>query len=251
MNDVTLGLTRRTANAPLTNMGLALQTLMDCRDSTDNAPRMGLFYGPSGYGKTIAAAFATARTNAIYIHAQSIWTQRTILESITEEMGLPIMERTGPRMLKQIVAQLNHQPQPLIIDEMDHLVHKKFVEIIRDIHDATAIGILMIGEEALPTKLKEWDRFDNRILIATAAQPASADDALMLRDHYCNRIRVEDDLAERFRDGCKGVTRRIVVNLQRAQRIAAEEGLSSINLEQWGNRPLMNGDFQTRRLEAV
>lgn len=234
-------------HAQLTNMALALQTLVDCVEAGDNSPRLGLFYGFSGYGKSVGAAFAGARTGAAYIEAKSIWTQRTLLEAIAEELGIARLDRTAPRMLRQIIEELNRSPRPLIIDEMDHLVKKQSVEIIRDIHDATSIAIMMIGEEALPGKLKEWERFDNRILIAQPAQPASEEDALKLRDHYCRRVAVADDLALMFRERCRAVTRRIVVNLQAAEREAAIDGEQRIDVRWWGNRPVRTGDIPTRR----
>lgn len=233
--------------APLTNMALTMRTLVDCMEAGDQLPRLGLVYGNSGFGKTVAAAFAAARTGASYICAQSIWTQRTLLEAIAEELGIVKAERTAPRLLRQIVDELNRAPRPLIVDEMDYLVKKQSVEIIRDIHDATSIAILMIGEEALPAKLKEWERFDNRILVATAAQPASDDDALLLRDHYGFRGVIADDLAVYIAARCKGVTRRIVNNLKHAHRIAATEGADAIDRAWWGNRALSAGDLPTRR----
>lgn len=242
---------RPLGHAQLTNMGLALRTIIDCREAGHNSPRMGLFYGFSGYGKTVAAAFAAARTGAVYIAAQSVWTQRSILQALAAELGISRVAKTAPDILGQIVDQLNRTPVDIIIDEMDHLVQKRSVEIIRDIHDSTRVGILMIGEEALPSKLKEWERFDNRILVATAAQPASYEDALKLRDHYCGRIRVADDLVEIFTERCRGVTRRIVVNLQEAQRAAAGEGLSTVDAAWWGDRPISNGDVPVRRKEGL
>jgi DNA transposition AAA+ family ATPase len=233
--------------APLTNMSLAMRTLVDCMEAGDQLPRLGLLYGNSGFGKTVAAAFAAARTNAGYICAQSIWTQRTLLEAIAEELGIVKFERTAPRLLRQIVDELNRAPRPLIVDEMDYLVKKQSVEIIRDIHDATGIAIMMIGEEALPAKLKEWERFDNRILVATAAQPASDDDALLLRDHYGFRDMIADDLATYIAGRCKGVTRRIVNNLQHVARTAATEGVDRIDRAWWGHRSLSDGDLPTRR----
>lgn len=238
------------AHAQLTNMALALRTLIDCREA-GGSTRMGLLYGFSGYGKTVAAAFTSARTGAIYVQAQSIWTVRSLLEAIAAELGIARIEKTSPRILAQIIEQLNRTPVDIIIDEMDHLVRRGFVEIIRDIHDGTRIAILLIGEESLPSKLKTWERFDNRILVATAAQPASAADALKLRDHYCNRIRVADDLAVLFADRCRGVTRRIVTNLQAAQRIAAENGQSEIDAAWWGSRPIATGEVAVRRREAA
>lgn len=242
---------RPTGHAPLTNMSLMLQTLMDCRESENSSARMGLFYGYSGYGKTVAAGFASARTGAIYVQAQRIWTQKTLLETIAEELGIAKLERSGPKIFRQVVDQLNLAPVDIIIDEMDYLADKGLVEFIRDIHDATRIAILMIGEEALPSKLKRWERFENRILVATAAQPASAEDALQLRDHYCHRIQIADDLAELFRVRCRGVTRRIVNNLQAAQRAAASEGVSEIDAAWWGNRPIATGEVAVRRREGM
>lgn len=238
-------------HAPLTNMGLALRTTLECQDVGADSPRIGLFYGHSGYGKTIAASFVAARTGAAYIAAQSVWSQRSLLEAIAEELGIVRFDKTAPKILRQIVDQLNHEPRPLIIDETDHLVNKRSVEIIRDIHDSTQVAIMLIGEEALPGKLKEWERFDNRVLMVTPAQPASEADALKLRDHYCARVRVSDDLADLFRQRCKGVTRRIVTNLRAAQRAAAEEGVGEIDRAWWGNRPIHNGDVPARRREIA
>lgn len=247
---LTLG-DRPTGHAPLTNMALMLQTLMDCRESENPSARMGVFHGPSGYGKTVAAGFASARTLAIYVQAQRVWTQKTLLETIAEELGIAKIERSAPKIFRQVIDQLNFAPVDIIIDEMDYLAEKGLVEFIRDIHDATRIAILMVGEEALPSKLKRWERFDNRILVTTAAQPASVEDALKLRDHYCHRIQIADDLAELFRARCRGITRRIVNNLQAAQRAAAAEGVSEIDAAWWGNRPIATGEVQVRRRESV
>lgn len=237
--------------AHLTNMTLCLRTLLDCCESENPSARMGLFYGFSGYGKTVAAAFASARTGAIYIHAQRIWTQKSFLEAIAEALGIARLERNGPGIFRQIIQQLALTPVDMIIDEMDYLADKGLVEIIRDIHDNTSIAILMIGEESLPAKLKQWERFDNRILVATPAQPSTAEDALKLRDHYCHRIRLADDLVEHFRQRCRGITRRIVNNLQAAQRQAAVEGVTDVDLAWWGDRPIATGEVMTRRRETV
>lgn len=233
--------------APLTNMSLALRTLMDCMSAGRDTPRLGAFFGYSGYGKTVAAGFAAARTNAFYVCAKSVWTQRTLLEAIASELGITKMARTAPAILAQVIEQLTIFPRPLVIDEMDFLVKRQAVEIIRDIHDSTSIAIMMIGEEDLPAKLKEWERFDNRIRVSTAAQPASDEDTLKLRDHYCLSARIADDLALRFKQACRGCTRRIVTNLIEADAIARDERQANADLAWWGSRPIMNGDLPVRR----
>ena len=236
--------------APLTNMGLALGTLMECMAVGQESPRLGLLYGYSGYGKSVGAAFAAARTNATYVCAKSVWTQRTLLEAIATSLGISKLARTAPKILEQIIEQLAIFPRPLVIDEMDFLVKRQAVEIIRDIHDATSIAIMMIGEEDLPAKLKEWERFDNRILVANAAQPASDEDTLKLRDHYCLRARIADDLALRFNQACRGCTRRIVTNLIEADSLAYAERPATADLAWWNGRPIKTGDLQIRRIQG-
>lgn len=239
---------QRPGYAPLTNMSLAVETLYDCiEEGADSSTRLGILYGNSGYGKTVAAAFAAARSGASYILAKSLWTQRPLLFALAEELGIMRPRRTAAELLDQIIDELNRAPRPLIIDEMDHLVKKQCVEIIRDIHDGTGIPIMMIGEENLPAKLKEWDRFDNRVLVATPAQPATTDDGLLLRDHYGLAGIVADDLAIYFTERCRGVTRRIVNNLKKAGKAAATEGVDHIDRAWWGNRPVSTGDVPTRR----
>lgn len=238
---------RPRGSARLTNMSLALKTMMDCLEVHDSSPRFSVFYGPSGYGKSVSAAFTAARVDAVYVEARSIWTQRSVLENIAHAYGIVRLERTGPRILDQLIDHLNTEPRPLIIDEMDYLVKKQLVDILRDLHDATRIPIMMIGMEELPAKLKEWEQFDNRILITTAAQPASDQDALLLRDHYCLDVKVADDLALMIRDRCRRVVRRIVTNLNAVQRAALEAGRTTADVDWWGNRPIENGDLKVRR----
>lgn len=236
--------------ARLTNMHLAMSTMLDCHDAPEGSPRLAVLYGPSGYGKSVAAAHIAAHFRAAYIEAKSIWTQRSLLEAIAVELGVSRLARTGPKLLEQIIEHLTHDPVPLVIDEMDHLVKRQSVEIIRDIHDGARVPILMIGEESLPAKLKEWERFDNRILVATPAQPATLQDALLLRDHYCTRAMVEDDLVAAISTACKGVTRRVVVNLQEAQKVAAGLGRTTIGVAEWDGRRFVTGALLPRQRAA-
>lgn len=236
--------------AQLTNMALALRTYLDCQEAGPGEPRIGVLHGPSGYGKTVSMGFTAQRADAAYLEAKSVWTQRSLLLAIAEELGIRNLAKTAPELLNQIIEQLNREPRGLIIDEADHIVRKQHIEILRDIHDATRVPVLLVGEEALPEKLKRWERFHNRILVATPAQPATEEDARKLRDHYCPRVVMADDLVKQIVLSCRGVTRRIVVCLKNAERIAAEAGATEIDLSWWGSRPFANGELQVRRLAA-
>lgn len=233
--------------APLTNLTLAVQTLNRCTGVDQSSPRIGVLYGFSGYGKTTAASFARNMKDGIYVAARSVWREKSLLQKLAEELGISQPGRTAASLLDQLIVTLNAEPRALIIDEMDHLVRKQVVEVIRDIHDHTPSPILLVGMEQLPAKLKEWEQFDNRVLVATAAQPASAEDVLALRDHYVRSVRVADDLALHIGTACHGVTRRIVTNLLAAVDEARVGGADAIDLAWWGKRPISTGRVPTRR----
>lgn len=233
--------------AQLTNMRLGLATMLRCQEAPLGSPRLGLLYGPSGYGKSVAAATIAARFNAAYVVARSTWTQKSMLRAIATDLGITRIKRTADDVLGQVIEHLQVAPQPLIIDETDHVVHRKNVEIIRDILDHGGVPIMLIGEEALPAKLKEWERFDNRILVATPAQPSSIADACLLRDYYCPRVQVADDLVEAIVRATRGVTRRIVTNLQDVQAQAINDGATMIDRAGWGSRPFSTGDIPIRK----
>lgn len=236
------------ASAKTLNMTLALDTMASAVRAEASVPRMCLFYGPSGFGKSTVCSHVAAMYDAAYVEARSVWTGKTFLQKLAQDLGIAHLKRNSAEIMDQIVEALAHAPRPIVIDEMDHLVSKKSVDAIRDIYDATGVPIMMVGEEALPAKLKEWERFDNRILKATAAQPSSFEDGRLLRDLYARRVKIDDDLVDHFTRECRGIARRIVVNLQEAQRVAIDDlGVVEIGLNRWGNRPVVNGDLPLRR----
>lgn len=238
--------------AKLTNMDLALRTLLAAIHAEDGSPRLALFTGPSGYGKTVAAAYTAAQSDAVYIRAHSAIMRKPLLEMIAGELALPVLRRSTAQLLGAIVDQLAREPRPLIFDETDFIVERSLIEILRDIHDQAQVPILMVGEEAMPARLKQWERFDNRIVAATLAEPASLEDGRLLRDLYVRRVTMADDLADYFVERCKGVTRRIVINLQAAQNVAIDElDTTTIDRAAWGNRPVMDGSVALRRGQAL
>lgn len=238
--------------AATTNMRLAMATLQTAIDAPPGLPRLALFTGPSGWGKTIAAATAAARTNAAYLRCGSTWTAKELLRKLAIELGIVHVGKTASSILDQIVDRLDEDRCPIVIDETDNIVAKRVVEIIRDIADATDVPILMIGEEAMPARLKEWERFDNRIIESALAVPCDLADGLLLRDVYRGKVEIADDLVEHFVAECRGVTRRVCTNFVAAQRVAVEE-LESLFIDRkaWGNRPVRNGDIPNRRRAGV
>lgn len=210
-------------------------------------PGMAVLYGFSGYGKSTAAAYVANRLRAYYVECKSTWTRKALLENILKVMGITPGPNTNA-MLDQVCEQLAKSGRPLIIDEMDHVVEKSAVETVRDIYEGSKAPILLIGEERLPGKLTKWERFHGRILEWAAAPPADLNDARILAGFYCQGIEIRDDLLTEIHSKSKGSVRRICVNLDRALEEAADQGLITIGLKEWGKKDIHTGDApQPRR----
>lgn len=240
-NDTTTITVNGSTFAPLRNVILASKAMEILVHREPNEPGMGAFYGDSGLGKSMAAAFVANRYRAVYVECRSYFTKKSLLLSILEELGLQ-PGKTIYEMVRQIGAQLDHSRQPLIIDEMDHIVDRNLVELLRDVYEVSQTPILMIGEERFPAKLRKWERFHNRMLIWQPAERTDLEDTQKLAKLYSSDVELKTDLLEFFVKGARGVARRIVVNISTARREAKDAGKRTFSLADWGSRPVYNGE---------
>lgn len=231
--------------ASLNNVILAATCMRRLVDASSHLPRIGVFHGRAGLGKSSAACYLVNAYNAYRIECKSVWNRKTVLVEILKQMGITAA-KTMPEMLDQVCAQLMISGRPLIIDEMDHLVEKSAVEIVRDIYDGSQCAMLLIGEENMPGKLKRWERVHSRILDWTQAQPLDLDDAETLANHYCRSVTILPDLLAHIHARSNGSARRICVNLELVQEKALWMEISTIDLASWGDQPLYTGEAPTR-----
>lgn len=211
-----------------------------------NAPGLGVFYGPSGYGKTYASIFAQNRTRAIRVEVGDCWTRKTLLKAILAEAGQS-GKGTIADLADAVIRLLGDDPsRPLIVDEADRLVSRGMLELVRDIGDKSTAPILLIGEENLPNNLVNYERVHNRVLDWVAAQPTDLDDARDLAASLCTGIEISDDLLAEIVSRSDGRARRIVVNLIKVAEIARASGHRSMTRAQWGDQPF----FESRPPQA-
>ena len=236
-----------TGTAPIANVQLCASTLRRAVERPAHLPGMVCFFGPSGFGKSVAACYAANKTRAYYVMCQSSWTRRALMLHILREMGVQPAKNIY-EMAEQAANQLTLSGRPLIIDELDHVVSRGMVELIRDIHESSNAGILLIGEESLPVKLRRWERFHGRVLHWQPALPASLDDAAKLRDLYCRKVEVAHDLLKRIHELSRGSVRRVCVNLDLIQETSIKAGLSKVDLAAWGDRELFTGEAPARKV---
>lgn len=206
-----------------------------------NAPGLGVFYGPSGFGKTYASIFAQNKTRAIRVEVGDYWTRKTLLKAILAEAG-QVGRGTIADMAEETIRLLGDEPsRPLIIDEADRAVDRGMIELIRDLHDKSTAPIILIGEERLPAKIEPHERVHNRVLDWIGAQAADLDDAKKLAASICRGIKIGDDLLGAIVKESDGRARRVVVNLVKAGEIARNRGLKSLDLAAWGQDAFFSG----------
>ena len=144
-------------------------------------------------------------------------------------MGIKPANTVG-EMLDQVCDQLSASGRPLVIDEMDHLIDKNAVELVRDIYEGSQAPILIIGEENLPQKLKKFERFHGRILAFVPALPVTVDDARLLAAVYAPGVSCADDLLTRLVNDSHGSVRRVCVNLDQVREEASAYGEAEVDL---------------------
>lgn len=231
--------------ADLTNVGLCVNALGRAIERPAHLPGLVCFYGPSGWGKSMACARAATLHNSYYVECRDSWNRKKLLSSILGDLG-EVPGRTIYEMMDQIASQLMTSGRPLIIDEADKLVDRGMIETVRDIYEQSLAAIMLVGEEGLPAKLRKYERMHGRILHWEPAQPIDMPDARRLRDLYASRVPVGEDMLAKIVKTSKGSARRVAVNLELTQETALAEGWKLISLAAWGNRPLYTGEAPKR-----
>lgn len=234
--------------APLRNVS-ALMTLIDrVQHRAFGLPGMATFYGPSGFGKSTAAVYATNAFAACHIEVQPLWRSKQLLAGIAHELALR-PARTAADIFEQVARELSVRQRPLLIDEADRLIRDDMVEVIRGLYEASAVPVILIGEEELPTKLMRWERVHGRMLDWVAAQPAEITDVTQLAPIYAAGIEIRDELKVRLLDQSSGSIRRVSTNLSHVREVAVTQGWTKVGLAEWGARPFFRGEAPLPRRE--
>jgi DNA transposition AAA+ family ATPase len=219
--------------APLRNVVLMVELVERVQGRRAGMPGMATMHGPSGMGKTVAATYAAIKLRAYHIQIKSVWTRKKLCTAILGEMGIKPVG-TIPDMVDLIGEQLSKSRRPLLIDEADHLVDRGMIEIVRDFYETSLGAIILIGEEQLPHKLKQFERVHGRMLDWVPAVPASLRDAKHLAEIYCAGVELEPDLLAAIHEASAGSVRRICVNLDRVREKAETLGKKKLGATDYG-----------------
>jgi len=168
--------------------------------------------GPSGYGKSVAAAWARARHRAYYLQLDDFITKKSLLVNLCKVLGLEPKGATW-ELIDIVAAQLHQARRPLIIDEFDFIVDKAMVMSVFSLYEKSRASIILVGEEAMPAKLAKWEKFDGRVLDTLYAEAVGLDDARILARHKYPDFPLADDLLAHLVKIASGSVRRVNNNL--------------------------------------
>lgn len=221
--------------APLKNVAAFSTLCQKVVGRRPDLPGLGVFYGPSGYGKTKSAIFGANMYRAAYVECGQFTTAKSLLTNILKELGQPRPRGTVTDMIDDAVRIMAGDiTRPVIVDEAHHVANKRFVDVLRELHDKSLAPVILIGEETLPKQLESFERVHNRILDWVAAVPCDLQDFKLLAKSCLPNVRVADDLASAILAETRGNTRRIVVNFDKVEEIALRDGLTTVDLAAFG-----------------
>ncbi len=223
--------------APLANIGIMEQALTRLGNRSPSDPGMIVVSGPSGYGKSVAAAWAKARHRAYYVQLDDFLTKKSLLLSLCRALGLEsngqAMRGTTAELADQVGAQLNASRRTLILDEFDFAIEKGLVMSVFSIYEKSKASIVLIGEEAMPGRLKRWEKFDGRVLDTLYAEAVGLNDARTLAQHKFPAFDFPDDLLARLVELAKGSVRRVNNNLNIVHEVCLSMGWDGCDLATW------------------
>lgn len=232
--------------APINNLNLVSIAMERLINRQDGLPGLGVYYGPSGYGKTTTTVAVANQTRAYYVQMRSAWSKKVFLEKVCFEIGIPA-GRNLAASLDAICETMAASQRPLIIDEADYAITKAgMVELIRDIYEGSQAPVLLVGEEMLPAKLKKFERFHGRVLSWVPAQAVSLSDAKLLAEVYAPELTFSEEALQELVNIAHGSVRRVTVNLVNLSEDAAVRGLDSISLPEIDKNKLYQGEAPKR-----
>ena len=221
--------------APLQNVQRFSELLIRLQDRPAHLAEAGwgVFFGPSGFGKTTAAEYSALRSSAIYLECGSTWTASTLVDGLMAEMNMMPIRAGVAKKVQEIIRVLSYDPQPIMLDEADHLVKRSIIDVIREISDKTGCPVILIGEVHLPERLLPFERAHNRVLEWVEVEGCNLADAKQLAKLYGKGIDIADDLLNRVVVTTSGTVRRVVTNIDRIVEWCKRTGRTKVALAEW------------------
>lgn len=229
--------------APTTNVAAFSTLIQRVVERPFGVTGMACFFGEPGLGKTEAAVQGANIYRAAYVECGQFTTARSLLIDILTELGDPRSKGTITDLIKLAIYRMASNPmRPVIVDEAHHIANKRFVDVLRELHDKSRAPVILIGEETLPKRLQAFPQVKDRMLVEVEAVPCDRRDFDQLARVYAPRVKLADDLIDTIIRRTGGNARRIVVNLARAAEVILPSGADTLDLQGFGGPSMVTGN---------
>lgn len=164
------------------------ERIESCLRYAQLAQDMAVIYGPAGVSKSATCAQYCTLAPGVYMATMTPATSTVLscLRAIAAALGIRDLPNTASLLQDVIVQKLRGSAGCLIVDEAQHLCVQA-LDMVRSIHDATLVGVVLVGNEYVynrmtgGTRAPYLDRLYSRIGKRLALRaPSDADvDALI------------------------------------------------------------------------
>lgn len=220
--------------APIATFDLVAATLEQLTTRRMGMDGIGCLYGPSGWGKTFSSNTLALETRAYFVQMKAVWTKKTFLQKILEEMKVDYSHSDSiPELFDAVTSQLAASKRVLILDEFNRAIEKPILaQITRELFDSTQTPVLLVGEEGLPNAMSkpQFKQLYRRVSAWAEAKDVTVADAYKLAPIYCPGIAFDQASIETLVQFSRGSVSSIVKCLNQLLEHCLTQGLDSMDL---------------------
>lgn len=197
---------------------------------------LGIIVGKSGQGKTHTLQKYATLPRVAYVECNETMNCKDMVRKIEEAVGLPKSSGSIDERLENVMSFFNlNNGYLLIVDEADKLISKytqKKIEMLRYIFDGADVGIVIAGELALESMMKNYDqRLANRVDFYYKLKGLNRQELLDYLEGYEIEDRAMAEFVARANNAQSGCFRLLDRTLSNVLRIMREQGDTKITLK--------------------
>lgn len=211
-----------------------------------NIPKIALVYGDYGLGKSETIKWWTFKNDCVYVRATQNMTSRWLLSEIAEELNEEPFWHSK-ETFELIENHLFQNPKTIIIDEVDYLIEKKTIEVLRDLHDRTGCPLVLVGMDQVDKKLSRFPHLTDRIYKKFRFESYDSNDIKKILSEL-SEIPITNDGLEYLATRTNQF-RQIVKLVNRVEKLATTNQITELNEENL--RGILNERQNIATLQAV
>ncbi|MDO8654222.1 MAG: ATP-binding protein [Undibacterium sp.] len=219
--------------AAIATFDLVAATLEQLTNRRVGMDGIGVLYGPSGWGKTFSSNTLALETRAYFVQMKAVWTKKTFLQKILDEMKFDYDDHCSiPELFDMVTSQLGASRRVLILDEFNRAIEKPILaQITREIFDSTQTPLLLVGEEQLPNVMarSQFKQLYRRVSAWAEAQDVTVADAAKLAPIYCPGVAFENAALTALVTFSKGSVSSVVKCFNQLQEHCLTHGMDSMD----------------------